>query len=432
MNNLENFWKKHIKWIIPVALIFILATSIYTYFRSQKTDTLDAWASFWSGIFGTIASVVIAIWIMQRQIREESKNRRKDEESRKNDNIDNTFFNLLNLHVGNKEKLLSTHSKTIDSIFENIREEEAYTREKIAENELNNIITKNKKSILLKIEKNISDLISDLSKIDSFEHDFEFIERDYSSRDNSNRLKYNGYLIFKLFKSASSLKNYLNAQSKINPQNLFFNFSLIKSFDTEELKHKDYYYDIFKELDILQNIKYSIKDGEKIFIINSNQVKYYQKYDNIKEKLIKFLPEDVKDKKVIQDANLRVTDPLSLKQKTKLIDTELNSKHHIIGSFLRFFYRIIKYININVNDPEIKKNYFGFLRATLDENLMLLIFYNATYSTVGKKMGKELLNTNFFGDKLDFDTNNKNTPFIRYENLIFGDEDVEKMKKYFS
>ena len=107
MNNLENFWKKYKKWIIPVALIFILIISIYTYFRSQRTNTLDVWASFWSGIFGTIASVVIAVWIMQRQIREESKNRRKDEESRKKDNVDNTFFNLLNFLFETKNKLLN-------------------------------------------------------------------------------------------------------------------------------------------------------------------------------------------------------------------------------------------------------------------------------------------------------------------------------------
>lgn len=418
-------------WILLIAISLIVSIgAIWSWCVFVKKENnadftnLDSWSSFWGGIIGAGATIVAAFLVMYFQIKEESSARNKD-------NVDNTFFNLLNLHVGSKDQLLSKNNKNIESIFQKILKSEESLRRNIAENELKKIFNDNKESIILKVDKKISNLISELSTHNSFDYNYKILKRDYSSSDE-NGLNHIGYKILKLFESTSSYENYVTANNEDDPGNLFFDYRHIYEVNYDELKDKIYYYYKFKRLDTLQQIKYFIQESEKIYLTNYSNSKVDKKFDHLKKETIQFLPEHTKNKKILRNETSRIEDPLPRKNKVEIIDDVLNSEYHLIGSFLRFFYRIIKYINDNVDDPKIKKNYLGFLRATLDENLMLLIFYNATYATSGEKMGDELLNTNFFGDKLDFDKNNKNTPFIRYEKLIFGHEDLEEMKKYFA
>ncbi|HAQ2135408.1 TPA: hypothetical protein IXI12_002758, partial [Enterococcus faecium] len=71
----------------------------------------------------------------------------------------------------------------------------------------------------------------------------------------------------------------------------------------------------------------------------------------------------------------------------------------------RLFHRIIKYINDNVKDVETKNNYLGFLRSTINQEEMFVIFYNAAYTNKGNGLLKELQKTTFFGDTKDLEVN---------------------------
>lgn len=94
-------------------------------------------------------------------------------------------------------------------------------------------------------------------------------------------------------------------------------------------------------------------------------------------------------------------DLLSDDRKRKGIESAINAHYSEIGAYFRIFHRIIKYINDKVTDEEIKKDYLGFLRATINEKEMLVIFYNAAYTERGKGLLKEIRKTTFFGEHQD-------------------------------
>ena len=85
-------------------------------------------------------------------------------------------------------------------------------------------------------------------------------------------------------------------------------------------------------------------------------------------------------------------------KKRKGIEIAINNNYGEIGAYFRIFHRIIKYINDKVIDEETKKDYLGFLRATINETELLVIFYNAAYTERGKGLLKEIRKTTFFGD----------------------------------
>ncbi|MGM0182174.1 hypothetical protein IGK74_001094 [Enterococcus sp. AZ150] len=397
---MENFWKKHIKWIIPVALIFILATSIYTYFRSQKTNTLDAWASFWSGIFGTIASVVIAVWIMQRQIREESKNRRKDEESRKNDNIDNTFFNLLEIHIDNQKEV------SIE-LIQNIKTKIVFHSNQVIEK----IFFKNLESILPYI---IEDINSSINKISET-----FETKKNLANDYINKLSYDNLnlsIALKDLKSFTMEKTQLSWTTKDTIEN------------NKHTLNKEIidFYNLCYKLDRLSVIISELSDNKS----NLNYQNYNRRIDQLN-----YLSNNIQLSKNNSDRISIIIkkeySTIDFQQKQEIVSSVLKQYHGKIGLYLRMSYRIIKYVKENVEDSTVKNNYFGIFRATMNESHILLLFYNSSYSKSGDGMREKLIGTNFFG-KSDECVEDSDTEFIRYSELIFGNDDIKLMKEYCS
>ncbi|NTS12977.1 hypothetical protein HQ951_12490, partial [Enterococcus faecium] len=93
------------------------------------------------------------------------------------------------------------------------------------------------------------------------------------------------------------------------------------------------------------------------------------------------------------------------------------------------FHRIIKYLNENVADEEIKKNYIGFLRANMNENQMAMIFYNITFTDRGSGAIGELKGTGFFGEKNELD-DIESAHFFSPETLVWGNYDLKKMQEF--
>lgn len=89
-----------------------------------------------------------------------------------------------------------------------------------------------------------------------------------------------------------------------------------------------------------------------------------------------------------------------------------------IGSFLRHSYRIVKYINRNINEKVLKQELLGMLRSYYSEDILLIIFYNAIFTETGLGFGRELLYSDFFGDKEDVE-NFDYPPHMRKASLAF-------------
>lgn len=110
-----------------------------------------------------------------------------------------------------------------------------------------------------------------------------------------------------------------------------------------------------------------------------------------------------------------------------IVESTINSKYHDIGSYIRFFHQIIKYINDNTTDEKDKNEYLGFLRANIDEMEILVLFYLAVYTDRGLNLLEEFSKTEFFGNPHDF-IEGQELPFINRESLIWKKKDLEIMK----
>lgn len=116
-----------------------------------------------------------------------------------------------------------------------------------------------------------------------------------------------------------------------------------------------------------------------------------------------------------------------------IVNGILSKEHVNTGNYFRIFYRIVKYIMKASIDLEKKKEYLGILRALLSSEELLVIFYNAFYSTRGKGLEQQLSKekTGFFADETDLELVNFSKgidlPFFRYDDLIFDKNDLDKI-----
>ena len=120
--------------------------------------------------------------------------------------------------------------------------------------------------------------------------------------------------------------------------------------------------------------------------------------------------------------NLQIDEEL----RKETVENVLSRHYDEVGAYFRLFHRIIKYINDNLDQSEelaIKNNYIGFLRATVNEEEMLVIFYNAAYTKRGQGLLDELQKTTFFGNREDI----MNNQHFDRKKLFWEKNDVNKM-----
>ena len=107
-----------------------------------------------------------------------------------------------------------------------------------------------------------------------------------------------------------------------------------------------------------------------------------------------------------------------------------NEHYDETGTFLRHTYRIVKFINLKIEDKNMQKELRGLLRAQFSEKVMLGIFYNSTFTEKGLGFGIQLLNSDFFGDTNDLNTDDS----VHFNKNSFVTKDgIEKflMKEFF-
>ncbi|MFK4912057.1 putative phage abortive infection protein [Lactococcus petauri] len=132
---------------------------------------------------------------------------------------------------------------------------------------------------------------------------------------------------------------------------------------------------------------------------------------------------------------------LNEQEKRKIIDDVFSKHHNILGNYFRVLYKLIKQIMNSSFDMKQKEEYLGLTRAILSSEELLTIFYNSFYSIRGEglkqvltEIGRSGEKTGFFADELDLENFNikeggqVDLPFFKYDDLIFGDEDLEKIQ----
>ena len=275
--------------------------------------------------------------------------------NRKEDKVDNTFFNLIGLHNSIKDKI---DGRVINSVYNDIVKTAELINEKYIENE--NIKLQNK-YITIKWEE-IRDIIQELK----------------CSTDEKHEIIVNNWTA-----SMRTIDPLVELDKKLN----------------EELNTEN-----------LDEIRYLITLVDQNYVFfKTNNTKVFDEYLNIN------------------------VDPYSFNEneKNNICSAIYEKYYDEVGNYFRIFHRVIKYVNRNVEKMETKRNYIGILRALLSETEMLVIFYNSFYTDKGSGLGKQLLDTSFFGDKKDLplSTESKELQHFSRKNLIFGEADIRKMRE---
>lgn len=113
----------------------------------------------------------------------------------------------------------------------------------------------------------------------------------------------------------------------------------------------------------------------------------------------------------------------------RIINSIFEKSYTETGHFFRHTHRIIKMINEIKND-KVKKNFLGILRAQYSENIILAIYFNSVFTEKGIGLGFQLINSDFFIDKNDIDSDNLNI-HANFKNLYFKDKHKQIIKSFF-
>ncbi|MDT6349349.1 putative phage abortive infection protein [Enterococcus faecium] len=380
--------RKYFSWI-AVGLVFVsLIAFTLALFKAE-----EGWLGFWGGIIGSAIGVLGAFLVLKEQVnsdREALKVQLEEErEQNKQQQIDNTFFNLLDMHTNLKSNF--ELYKYFDEFFDVLLVESEY---KIRE--LGNLIVLHDQNILENLELLLNEYIEETKeKILDLEVDLDNIP--------NNRKDLPPYLIDKL-----SEQVYPETEAEI------------KTF-IEASRMSDHIGDIIDFIDLVRR--------------NEEQVDLMRKLNNIYDNAT-ILNSNMREKlSVLVDAikkyNVSNPDPkLIIKEadKIEIVNKVSNQYNSELGSYFRLTHRILKYINQNVKDESIKNNYLGFFRATIDEDELLVIFYNAYFSKRGKGLGRELAKTSFFGKEGELGEEDNFVQHFNRDNLLWPEEDLKIMR----
>lgn len=382
-----KFKKNVLKWIgitIITLVILPLLTQILINWDTTNQGSDDGWLGFWGGYLGSIVGVIGAVYIFNNQMK-------KDSETRRSEITDNTFFNLLTLHTEQHGRLIEngTFNKITD-------DQKSCIVKEISDEGIEYFYSQKYMLVPLveEIQKNIPVYISreeiKLSPGDTFYERWQRVKNGESFNDSYSTSDVS--IIYNNLCFAQSSTEYLTVfLSEVNSGNLTEWASPYQNGIIDKLK--------------------KIKGGTYLIDQNSSGT-LYKRINDFYGIIMSFNKDNYK--------------MLSFHRRKKAIELSISKNYSDIGSFLRTFHRIVKYINENVTDEELKKNYIGFLRASLNETEILVIFYNAVYTKKGKGLLNQLKQTTFFGEKEEFDEIDA-PPFVSRKNLYF-EEDFEYMK----
>lgn len=404
--------KKFITWALIITLIIIpLVIQGVINWDTMNNGSDDGWLGFWGGYLGSIIGVVGALIVIQIQLSNEKERFEEETETRnlefeeekkvrKSEQVDNTFFNLLNLFISQQNMLVSEYSVE-QNIFEDmltriwLGSEYQYIQE-------TKKIFYSRKTELLSVLNN------------AIESSEAFI------REKEALLSEEEVLIIERVKSEG--RSMTRPKDISNDNLIAVNAELQRIFHINDFKEKiekDPFLQMIDFRDIEIEIGKIVESIDNIIAFDEERL---QDEDSIAF-LINF------KKELNEYKQTRPNIELTIEKKRFIVELAQEPYRAKVGSYFRIFHRIIKYLNENVNDREIKKNYIGFLRANMNENQMAMIFYNINYTHRGSGAIEELKGTSFFGEKDEL-SDMESAHFFSAGTLVWGNDDLKKMQEF--
>ncbi|MGF1944510.1 putative phage abortive infection protein [Enterococcus casseliflavus] len=404
--------KKFITWALIITLIIIpLVIQGVINWDTMNNGSDDGWLGFWGGYLGSIIGVVGALIVIQIQLSNEKERFEEETETRnlefeeekkvrKSEQVDNTFFNLLNLFISQQNMLVSEYSVE-QNIFEDmltriwLGSEYQYIQE-------TKKIFYSRKTELLSVLNN------------AIESSEAFI------REKEPLLSEEEVLIIERVKSEG--RSMTRPKDISNDNLIAVNAELQRIFHINDFKEKiekDPFLQMIDFRDIEIEIGKIVESIDNIIAFDEERL---QDEDSIAF-LINF------KKELNEYKQTRPNIELTIEKKRFIVELAQEPYRAKVGSYFRIFHRIIKYLNENVNDREIKKNYIGFLRANMNENQMAMIFYNINYTHRGSGAIEELKGTSFFGEKDEL-SDMESAHFFSAGTLVWGNDDLKKMQEF--
>lgn len=355
---------KHFSWI-AIALAFVALVS----FSLALFKAEEGWLGFWGGIIGSAIGVLGAFLVLNEQIKEEREQNGQQQ-------IDNTFFNLL-----------SMHSEQINNLKEKNKFGKIYSELKT------NLQSAMTTSLSIYIYNNKKDIVLELNKL----------KQKYEDHIDKNKHKIPSNYV-------QQFTDYWINQRKRPTFIWWTNFNMGNIADAIDA--------IFLIEDMIDNIE------DANITITTNII---HKFEGLASDINKFKFEETEIWNKLYDSILEYkTNKFTLIDeglRKETVESVLSCHYDEVGSYFRLFHRIIKYINDNVEDLNIKNNYLGFLRANVNQNEMLVIFYNAAYTKRGNGLLNELQKTTFFGTEEDIENNQH----FDTNELFWKNDDIEIM-----
>jgi len=400
------------KEIIFIILGIIVATmAIGKMMDIPKASFIGGDEDAWLGYWGSIVGIMGAYFVLKIQLKSDNK-------KHKSETVDNTFFNLLNLHndiLKENTKLIEGISKDLSNMHKELNDEQELL-------EIKEYVTNNGKKLNSKL--------NELSETIQIEH--ELLEEPIIFKIQLSPIKTLDY-------STSIEKYLLNSRvtgiDSYSP--LYGNFIILKDIKISPQGER-----YVKELSITEQELFEI-DKQKSKYTKEILEKYptaelIESYEDIIFKSFeKFCIE--KDKEITRLIGELFSKEEALKNMVipfEKIEPHIHKvfENHLVsfGYYFRLFHRIVKFLNENKEQGFITEvqlnNYIGILRAMIDEKTMALIYYNATYLPKGENMKTELRKNHFFGKKDDFNDIERTNTFLTNETLLF-DSDYDKLKE---
>lgn len=396
--------------ILVIVIFTLLIVSLFGAFlmtidrRWDFEGTADGWLGYWGGIIGSAIGVIGALFVLQSQIK-------SDQAARKEEKIDNTFFNLLNLFNAIQAEILKAENK--NNIFDNMHRSLLIEREKFDLREKQRYIEDYWEKNSAGIRKIINDLYTELLSIAAEE-----ISANKIYPIKSDRL--NEYVKMKE-----------RNRSNINTSEEVSLFRDIEIANEEMILALRILYTLSDNIINMPNFNQSSNDSISVQFLDStardlNSIRSNQWFQ---AKLISSNNRIALDNFTNELALelLRVV-TYNTEQKNLIIEKGLRKYYGQTGKYFRMVHRIVKYINNNVRDIDQRTNYIGFLRAMVNEKEIVILYYNSFFTNRGDGLGKEIQKTKFFGDEKDLEKGK--ISHFSDDLLLWVDEDLEKMRAF--
>lgn len=395
-------WKERIvrfkdwKWLFIGLVVGAVISLIWLLFINNVGEE---WLGFIGGILGSIIGILGTFCVLSIQLKKDKEaldiQLQQDKEQNRRNQVDNTFFNLLDMHL----KMKST-------IEENNTFETFYNEIGLDANEMIKIIGTRKIIEADGIIDNLTIIFE--AYIEKMKEKLIELNIDVSGIPKETDQKL-GYLINQLSENYEVGK----PGEEENDKKFYLVSTAYHAASSDVLK-------------LIDRIKYRILESDilpMLLSVNNSILEY--KVDTEANEVLKKIVLEAK-KYHNKDGKYQLI--TTTEDKQRVIDQVSQKYYSQLASYFRLTHRILKYINENVDKQVEKENYLGFLRATMDEKELLTLFYTSSYSNRGEGLKQQFVETNFFGKKGELGEDQILAQHFNKDKLFWPEADINLMQ----